>query len=209
MALAEEGEGIHLDQLLSGYKTTTDKIVVVEENDKKVTYKVKYQNDIEIERTVINEETIKQEVNSSTRNSDTIDRTSKNTNSNSTSVASSSTKGTNLASKVQGMTPKKVTLNASAYSAATCDKSPSSPTYGITANGAKATAWYTVAAGKSYPFGTIIYIPYFANKPNGGWFVVQDRGGAISDKKLDIFMNTTAECIQFGRRNLECYVYEF
>ena len=70
-----------------------------------------------------------------------------------------------------------------------------------------ASAWYTVAAGKGYPIGTIIYIPYFKNQPNGGWFVVQDRGGAISNNKIDIYMNTYNECISFGRRNLECYIY--
>ena len=70
-----------------------------------------------------------------------------------------------------------------------------------------ATSWYTVAAGKGYPMGTVIYIPSMKNKPNGGWFVVQDRGGAISNNKLDIYMNTYNECIQFGRKNIECYIY--
>lgn len=41
----------------------------------------------------------------------------------------------------------------------------------------------------------------------GGWFVVQDRGGAISDNRIDIYFDTVQECIQFGRRNLECYIY--
>ena len=107
------------------------------------------------------------------------------------------------------MTPKVVTLNTSAYTASTCGKKPTDSGYGKTASGAYATAWYTVAAGKGYPMGTIIYIPYFANKPNGGWFVVQDRGGAIKNNKLDVYMDTYNECIQFGRRNLECYVYVF
>ena len=57
--------------------------------------------------------------------------------------------------------------------------------------------------------GTVIYIPYFKDKPNGGWFVVQDRGGAISSSKLDIFMGSHGQALQFGRHNLTCYVYEF
>lgn len=72
-----------------------------------------------------------------------------------------------------------------------------------------ASSWYTVAAGSGYKLGTVIYIPYFANKPNGGWFVVQDRGGAISNNRIDVYMGTYNECISFGRRNLECYIYEF
>ena len=125
-----------------------------------------------------------------------------------TAAAIVSKSSSSLASKVEGITPTKKTLNASAYTASTCGKSASSPSYGITSSGAKATAWYTVAAGKGYEIGTIIYIPYFKNKPNGGWFVVQDRGGAISNSKIDIYMSTYNECVQFGRRNLECYIYE-
>ncbi len=234
-ALAEESEEIHLDQLLSAYNTIVEKIEVVEEEIsyetitkdtsdssssttetvvqngvnglKEVTYKVKYQNDIEIERTLISEEIIKEAVNkivqvsnATTGNSQTVDEET------ATEIISSSS--SSLASKVEGITPIKKTLNASAYTASTCGKSPSSPSYGITASGAKATAWYTVAAGSGYEIGTIIYIPYFKDKPNGGWFVVQDRGSAISDSKIDIYMSTYNECVQFGRRNLECYIYE-
>ena len=53
-----------------------------------------------------------------------------------------------------------------------------------------------------------MYIPYFKDKPNGGWFVVQDRGSAISNSKVDIYMDSYSDCKKFGRRNLECYIYE-
>ena len=176
------------------------------------TYKVKYQNDVEISRAEVSSSVVKEAQNkiveivnvevASTRNS-TATRGS------TTVATSAAANGNALAAKVQGITPTVVTLNASAYTASTCGKSPSSSGYGITASGARASAWCTVAAGKGYPIGTIIYIPYFANKPNGGWFIVQDRGGAISNNKLDIYMNTYNECINFGRRNLECYIYQF
>lgn len=228
-ALAEEGEGIHLDKLLSAYNTIVEKIIVVEEEIpfetitkdtstsdktttrvtkngreglKEVTYKVKYQNDIEIERTLVSERIIKQPVDKVIKITNESSRTSSLARETATTI-----NGASLAARVEGITPIVKTLNTSAYAASTCDKSPDSPTYGITASGARAVAWYTVAAGKGYPMGTIIYIPYFKDKPNGGWFVVQDRGGAIKDNKLDVFMNTYNECIQFGRRNLECYIY--
>ena len=108
-----------------------------------------------------------------------------------------------LASKVEGLTPKVTTLNTSAYCAASCGGNTK------TACGATASPWYTVAAGKGYAIGTIIYIPYFADQPNGGWFVVQDRGGAISNNRLDVYMSSYSQCTSFGRRNLECYIYEF
>lgn len=111
-----------------------------------------------------------------------------------------------LSKKVAGITPTVRNLNTSSYCACEecCGK-----TDGITASGELATAWYTVAAGKGYKMGTIIYIPALADKPNQGWFIVQDRGGAISDDKLDIYLNTHSEALQYGRKTWECYIYEF
>lgn len=230
--LADEGESVSMEQLLSNYTTVTEKIVIeseeipyetVDRSGKKVdkensdikykttrsgkvgerqtTYKIKYQNDLEIERVQLSETIIKNPTNEVVTEDKDLDSIA--TSSNITSGVTA----TELAKLVEGIEPEKRVLNTSAYTASTCDKSPSSPTYGITASGAKATAWYTVAAGSGYPIGTIIYIPYFANKPNGGWFVVQDRGGAIKNNKLDVYMNTYSECVSFGRRNLECYIY--
>ncbi len=235
-AIAKESEKIHLDQLLSTYNTITEKIETIEEtipyeteikdgsnssssNTTKVlqegkeglkitTYKVKYQNDIEIEREVLKEEIVKEKVNKiietthvSSRSSSTTEREK----AKETVAPVEITSNSSLATKVKGKTPTKKTMNTSAYTATDCGKSHDTA---YTASGAKATAWYTVAAGKGYPMGTIIYIPYFKDKPNGGWFVVQDRGGSISNNKLDIYMSTSNECVQFGRRNLECYIYE-
>ena len=193
-----------------------DKKEVVTQNGvdgiKKTTYKVKYQNDEEISKTEISTEITKQPVTKKVEIRDnqvvsraTVDRVSAGPAADTAANAAAS--GNSLAARAAGMTPQIVNLNASAYTASTCDKAPGSPGYGVTASGSYATAWCTVAAGRGYPLGTIIYIPYFANMPNGGWFVVQDRGGAIANNKLDIYMNTYNECIQFGRRNLECYVY--
>lgn len=176
---------------------------------KETTYKIKYQNDIEISRTEISTNITKQPVNKlvEIRNNEVSSRSSVERETLEAVAQKASANGNALAAKAQGMTPVVKTLNASAYTASTCGKSANSSGYGITASGARASAWCTVAAGKGYPMGTIIYIPYFANKPNGGWFVVQDRGGAISNNKLDVYMSTYNECINFGRRNLECYIY--
>ena len=225
-AIAEEEEGLYLDQLLSAYNTVTEKIITVDEKIpyntvtkdasniddaktsviqegkeglKRSTYKVKYQNDIEIDRTLITEEIIEEAVDKivqvtkvTTRSNTQAPRTG---HSNPAKTSSS-----NLANKVKGIEPTVKTLNASAYSSVETGSKR-------TASGATATAWYTVAAGKGLPMGTVIYIPHFANQANGGWFVVQDRGGAISNNKIDIYMNTYNECVTFGRRNLECYIY--
>ena len=233
--LANSEETISLEQILGSYTSITEKIEVVEETIpyetitknassvsskdrtnqvlqngrdglKQVTYKIKYQNDIEISRTVIKEKIIRKAVNKIIQVTTASSRSDAGRYG-STSVAEAAANSSALAKKVAGITPIVRTLNTSAYTASTCDKKPTDKGYGITASGAKVKSWYTVAAGKSYPMGTVIYIPALKNKPNGGWFVVQDRGGAIKDHKLDIYMSTYNECIQFGRRNLECYIY--
>lgn len=115
-------------------------------------------------------------------------------------------KAVNLVHEVGDITPTLRAFNVSAYCPCVecCDK-----TDGITASNEKAIQWYTIAAGRRYKVGTIIYIPSLADCPNGGWFIVQDRGGAISNEKLDIYFNTHMEAKEFGRHVLECYVYEF
>lgn len=227
--IATENENISIDEIVANYAPIVEKIIVVEEEIpfetitkdisnkakkttnkvlqygqkglREVTYRVKYRNDEEISREEISSEIIKKPVNK-------IVQVSANT---VTSRSSTTTRMSYsaLAKKVEGMEPTVKTMNASAYTASTCGKSPSSPGYGRTASGAMASEWYTIAAGSGYAMGTIMYIPYFKDEPNGGWFVVQDRGGAISNSKIDVYMGTYNECIQFGRRNLTCYIYEF
>lgn len=218
--IAEEVESVSTQQILGNYVTVTEKIIteqieipyetvtkdvsssgtetvnrVLQEGEnglKEIKYKVKIQDNTEIDRQVISETVIKEPVNKIVQISTKIVARSSGTRYSSATLAAS----------VQGKTPSVVTLNASAYCAASCGGNTR------TASGATASTWYTVAAGKGYPAGTIIYIPYFANKPNGGWFVVQDTGGAITNNHLDIWMGSMAECLSFGRRNLECHIYQ-
>ena len=222
--IAEEVESISTEQILGEYVTVTEKIITeqieipyetitkdvsatgTETKDKviqqgvngikEIKYKVKYQNEQEIERTIISEQVIKEPV-------DKIVQISTKITSRSGSRANYSTEA--VAASVAGIEPKVVTLNTSAYCACVrcCGKSN-----GITSSGAQATEWYTVAAGSGYPIGTVIYIPALADKPNGGWFVVQDRGGAISNNRIDVYMGSHQAAINFGRRNLECYIYQ-
>ena len=226
VVVAEEVSAVSTEEILGNYVVITEKIVTeqveipfetitkdvsnsgTETRDtvlqqgqngiKEIKYKVKYQEENEIERSIISETVIKEPV-------DKIVQISSKVTSRGGSRRGMS--ALTLAASLEGVTPVKTTFNCSAYTASTCGKSPSHPAYGITASGARAASWYTIAAGPSYPMGTVIYIPYFASQPNGGWFVVEDRGGAITNSRLDIYMDTLVECTNFGRRNLECYVY--
>ena len=190
----------------TGSGTKQDKIVQNGVDGlKEVTYKVKYQDEKEIEKIEISSKIIKKPVNKiiEVRTKQVATRSSE---IRTASTNPATTASTTLAKKVEGITPKVGTFNTSAYCACVscCGKSN-----GITASGAPASTWYTVAAGSCYPMGTVIYIPYFKDKPNGGWFVVQDRGGAISSNRLDIYMGSHSQALQFGRHELTCYVYEF
>lgn len=182
----------------------TSKILTKGENGKKeITYRAKFKNDIEIERTVLSEKIIKEPVNQVVEvNKEVV--TSRSSGERKQEEVSVTTTQNTLAKKVKGKKPVVKTFNTSAYCSCTkcCGK-----TGGMTSSGVNASSWYTLAAGSSYPLGTIVYIPYFKDKPNGGWFMVQDRGGSISNNKLDIYMGTHTQATQFGRRNLECYVY--
>lgn len=96
-------------------------------------------------------------------------------------------------------TEKWIWANTSAYCPCKhcCGK-----TNGITASGTKATAGRTIAASSSYKFGTKIEIEGM------GIYVVEDRGGAITGNKIDIFFNTHSEALKFGRRQLKIRVVE-
>lgn len=223
--VAEEIESITTEEILGKYVTVTEKIIVeqveipyetvtkdvsaagTETKDtvlqeganglKEIKYKVKYQDNEEIERTIISEEIIKEPVEKIIQISTKISsRAGSRTGTYSPEV---------LAASVDGISPRISNINVSAYCscARCCGKSN-----GITSSGALAKEWYTIAAGAGLPIGTVVYIPALSSKPNGGWFVVEDRGGAISNNKIDIYMSSHAAAIQFGRKNLECYIYE-
>lgn len=210
-------EKIVTEQIVIPYETTTNdvskgsatkkEVVVTKGVDglKEVTSKIKYKNDVEIEKAVMSENVIKEPTTKviEIRDSAVTSRSSE------VRVATTNpaeTASTELAQRVNGLTPTVRTMNTSGYCACVscCGKSN-----GMTASGQKASEWYTIAAGRGYAIGTVIYIPYFANMPNGGWFVVQDRGGAISNSSIDVFFGSHSAALSFGRKNLECYVYEF
>ena len=223
--ISEQVESVTTEELLGKYITVTEKIIVEQveipyetitkdvskqgtvttdtvlqkgvNGLKEIKYKVRYQDNQEIERNVISEKIIKEPKDKIIQISSKI-------------VSRGGRRDTMLtpeaiAASVSGKTPTVTNLNTSAYCACMicCGK-----TNGVTSSGALAKEWYTIAAGKGYPIGTVIYIPALANKPNKGWFIVEDRGGAITNNKIDIYMDSHTSALIFGRRNLECHIYQ-
>ena len=206
--ISEEGVQTTLDQLLDNYAPITEKIVVeqvtipyetvtkttAEGTDttnkvlqegqdglKEVTYKVKYQNDIEIEKIVLSEVVVKEPV-------DRIVQVQKKQTSRSSAPRTTSASTTTASTSGTGGKTYKIT----AY--CPCSKCCGKST-GRTASGTKATAGRTVAAPSNFAFGTKLNI-------GGHIYTVEDRGGAIKGNKLDIFVNSKTEAIQWGVRYL-------
>ena len=97
------------------------------------------------------------------------------------------------------------------------DKKIGSPIYveataysieGRTASGRWTIEDRTIAAGPDLEFGTVVYIPEFKTERNHGYFVVEDRGGAIGEGKIDIYMSSLSEARCFGRKNIQIYIFK-
>lgn len=210
--ISEEGVKTTLNDLLENYAPITEKIVVEQvtipyetitknttastsnttsrvlqqgkDGLKELTYKVKYQKDIEIEKTLISEIVVQEPVNKIVQVTQIV-----------TSRASSLPRtSTEVASVPEGATTYKIT----AY--CPCSKCCGKAT-GRTASGTTATAGRTVAASSKFAFGTKLNI-------NGHIYTVEDRGGAINGNKIDIFVNSHSEALQWGVRYLPVSVVE-
>lgn len=101
------------------------------------------------------------------------------------------------------ITPQYEVFEITAYTAGyeSTGKNPGDDWYAITASGEPAIEGRTIACPKSIPFGTPVFIPMFENV-----FYCTDRGSAITEGKLDIYMENLEQALQFGRRDLEVFV---
>ena len=202
--VSEEGVQTTLEELLKSYEPITEKIVVEQvsipyetitknttnsgantknkvlqqgkDGLKEVTYKIKYQNETEIEKTVISEKIIEEPVDKIVQVQKVVE-TSRGTTT--TRTSSSSSSGTIY--KITAYCP--------------CSKCCGKYASGYTSSGTKATAGRTVAASSKFSFGTKLNI-------NGHTYVVEDRGGAITGNKIDIFVNSHSEALAWGVRYL-------
>ena len=74
----------------------------------------------------------------------------------------------------------------------------------ITSTGTVPVAGRTIAVDpRVIPYGTKVYIPEF-----NGVFIAEDCGSAIKGNKIDIFMNSYNQAMNWGRRTITIYVLE-
>lgn len=205
--VSEEGAEATLEELLNNYAPITEKIIteqveipyetvtknvagttkdtkskVLQQGKnglKEVVYKIKYQNEVEIEKTQLSEKIIKEPVNKIVQvNKTTTSRAG---------TTSRTLPSTTTSANSNGQIYK---ITAYCPCAKCCGK-----TTGITAMGTHATAGRTIAASSKFAFGTKLNI-------NGHTYTVEDRGGAINGNKIDIFVNSHAEALAWGVRYL-------
>ena len=207
--ISENGVETSLNQLLENYAPITEKIVkeqvvipfetitknttentegtknkVLQEGKdglKEVTYKVKYQNDIEIEKTVISEVVLQEPVNKIVQ----VQKTQ--TSRSAQARTAHATAATTTSTVINGQTYK---ITAYCSCSKCCGK-----TTGRTASGTKATAGRTVAASSKFAFGTKLNI-------GGHIYTVEDRGGAINGNRIDIYVNSHSQALQWGVKYL-------
>ena len=104
---------------------------------------------------------------------------------------------------------KAIKMVATAYEAGprSTGKRPGDKGYGITASGARAKRGTVAVDPRVIPLGTKLYIKSLTpGVPDYGFAIAQDTGGAIKGNKIDLFMNTVWECMQFGRRPVMVYI---
>ncbi|MCR4442941.1 MAG: 3D domain-containing protein [Peptococcaceae bacterium] len=104
------------------------------------------------------------------------------------------------------------TFEVTAYTlrAKECGKPPGHPDYGRTASGKMAQVGVTVAAGPEIPLGTKIYLPDLKYINGTGVFIVQERGGLVGERCLDVYFGAPAinpavikRALEFGRQQLQ------
>ena len=104
---------------------------------------------------------------------------------------------------------KAIKMVATAYEAGprSTGKRPGDKGYGITASGARAKRGTVAVDPRVIPLGTKLYIKSLTpGVPDYGFAIAQDTGGAIKGNKIDLFMDTVWECMQFGRRPVMVYI---
>lgn len=166
---------------------------------KVVTYEVKYKDGVEIERNAVNTEIKEDAV------TKIVDIGTK---AKSATPAAKSTSSSGTSSQKGFSYSKVLTCSASAYdlSYESCGKHPGDPNYGITASGMRAQYGVVAVDPRVIPLGTRLYIEAVDGSWTYGYCVAGDTGGGIKGNKVDLFYNSRAEAINFGRRQAKVYI---
>lgn len=119
-------------------------------------------------------------------------------------------KGTDaLTAVTRGGGVRQLTMVATCYEAGprSTGKRPGDRGYGITRSGTRVRRGVVAVDPRVIPLGTRLYIKSLdPSIPDYGFATAEDTGGAIKGMKIDLFMETMAECFQFGKRKVRVYI---
>lgn len=97
-----------------------------------------------------------------------------------------------------------ITCEATAYTAAADECWPYAD--GLTATGVKCQVGVVAVDPKVIPLKSKLYIETADGSFVYGYCTAEDTGGAIKGNKIDLAMDTKADCFQFGRRTVKVYI---
>lgn len=166
---------------------------------KRTTYFVTTENGIEVNRQIISETTIKNPV---------TQIIAVGTKAKAKAAAKAKTKAASSNSKTvttnAGKTlsySKKLTVTATAYTAAAGKK---------TASGKVAQYGVIAVDPKIIPLGTKLYVESTDDGKSWqyGYCIAGDTGGAVKGNKIDLFFDSESQCLKFGRRSAIVYILD-
>ncbi|WP_342468194.1 3D domain-containing protein [Bacillus sp. FSL W8-0920] len=103
-------------------------------------------------------------------------------------------------SKPKRSSSKTYEVTAYTNGAESTGKSAGHPDYGITASGVRTKTGHTIACPPSMAFGTRLNIEGI------GVRVCEDRGGAITEGHIDLYVAGVGEARSFGRQRLKAEI---
>lgn len=165
--------------------------------EKKVSYRIAYEDGIEVAREKISEEVVSEPV-------EQVKEIGPRKKIEHYQIASAGAIQTSRSGNLAYS--RVITANASAYDASSCGKSASHSGYGVTATGAAAVKGVVAVDPSVIPLGTRMYIESADGSYVYGTAVAADTGSAIKGNRIDLCFNTRAEALGFGRRSVKVYI---
>lgn len=153
------------------------------------TYKISYADGVEVEREMLSETVVSGAV------EEIVEVGTKKTRLDDYTIAydgsiTTSRSGTLSYSRV-------ISCSATAYDAVSCGKQPG---YAKTATGAIAQRGVIAVDPSVIPLGTRVFVEGY------GYAIAADTGGAIRGNIIDVCMDSRAESLSWGRRNVKVYI---
>ncbi len=187
------------------YDTNTKFTTIGKAGTKTVTCSVKYVNGVKTETSIIDEKITEYAVDSTTVYGTKAPQHTASGVTSASKVPSISKlkEPTNLLLDKNGVPVKytsKTTLRATAYT----------HTGNKTSTGVWPKPGYVAVDPKEIPYGTKMYIVSSDGKYVYGYAIAADTGGFIYGNRadMDLFLDSEAECVKFGRRNITVYFLE-